>query len=90
LEISFAQKFGKIAIMKNTKNEPIKADMLIADLAEKYPKAATVLMTDYGFHCVGCLAATQETLAQGAAAHGMEEEDIERMIKALNRKLRAE
>ena len=46
-------------------------------------------MTDYGFHwLVSC--ATQETLAQGAAAHGMEEEDIERMIKALNRKLRAE
>jgi len=51
---------------------------------KKYPKAAELLMTKFGLHCVGCFAASFETLEQGACAHGMSKKEIEKMVEELN------
>lgn len=59
--------------------------MMIGELVEKFPKAAEKLMTKYNFHCVGCMAAGEETLEQGAAVHGMTKKKIEKMIEDLNK-----
>lgn len=65
----------------------ITKDILILDLAQQYPDLVEVLTGDYGFHCVGCLAASMETLEQGATVHGMNEEEIDKMVKDLNKRL---
>jgi hybrid cluster-associated redox disulfide protein len=62
----------------------ITKDILIGDLVENYPKLAKVLVEDYGFHCIGCMAAGMETLEQGAEVHGMEEKEIKKMVTDLN------
>jgi len=61
----------------------IKKDMLIADAVEKYPQVATVL-TGYGLHCIGCGAATFETIESGAKGHGMDDEMVDMMIRDAN------
>lgn len=61
----------------------ISKDMLILDLVESYPKLVNILVEKYGFHCVGCQMAASESLAEGARVHGMDEKDIEKMIKDL-------
>lgn len=65
----------------------ITKDILILDLVEQNPDLAQVLTEDYGFHCVGCMAASMETLEQGALVHGMNEDQIDKMVKELNKKL---
>lgn len=70
--------------MAKTTKQKIHKDMMIADLVEKFPDMAQVLVEDYGFHCIGCYASGMETLEQGAAVHGMTEEDVKVMIENLN------
>ncbi len=47
------------------------------------PRVAEVLLK-HGLHCIGCSVAYWETLEQGALAHGMGAEDIDRMLEELN------
>ena len=49
----------------------------------KYPEIVEELMR-IGMHCVGCAMASQETIAQGAKAHGL---NPDKLIKKLNNKL---
>jgi hybrid cluster-associated redox disulfide protein len=65
----------------------INKDILIGDLVEAYPKLAKVLVEDYGFHCIGCMAAGMETLEQGAEVHGMEEKEIKKLVEDLNNRV---
>ena len=58
---------------------------MIGDLVEKYPELGSVLMEEYGFHCIGCMAAGMETLEQGAEVHGMDQKEIKKMVDELNR-----
>ena len=62
----------------------ITGKMSIAELVEEYPELCEVLMEEYGFHCIGCAVSGMETLAEGAAVHGMGKEDIRVMIENLN------
>jgi len=62
----------------------ITKDVLIGELVEKYPKLAKVLVEDYGFHCIGCMAAGMETLEQGAEVHGMSGKEIKKLVEDLN------
>ena len=71
--------------MKN--KTKITKHMLILDILEKNPSLAEVLTEDYGFHCVGCMAASMESLEQGALVHGMDEDQIDKMVEELNKKL---
>ena len=64
--------------------DKINKKMLIAEVVEKYPEAAAILVEDYGFHCIGCYAAGMETLEEGAMVHGMDKKDIKIMIENLN------
>ncbi|MGI6606439.1 MAG: DUF1858 domain-containing protein [Peptococcia bacterium] len=58
----------------------ITSDMSITEIVQKYPQTAEVLMQQ-GMGCLGCAAARFETLSQGAAAHGI---DIDQLLKVLN------
>ena len=63
----------------------ITKDILIGDLVENYPKLGRVLMEEYGFHCIGCMAAGMETLEEGASVHGMSKKEIEKMVEDLKK-----
>ena len=49
----------------------------------QYPEAVK-LMFGVGLHCAGCFAAQFETVEQGAKAHGMTDEQVDRLIEKLN------
>lgn len=51
----------------------ITGDMVIYEVVANYPETMEVFF-DYGIHCVGCGMATQETIAQGIAGHGIDPE----------------
>lgn len=65
----------------------ITKEMLILDILEQHPDLASVLTDDYGFHCVGCMAASMESLEDGAMVHGMTEKEIDKMMVKLNQKI---
>jgi hybrid cluster-associated redox disulfide protein len=72
-------------MMKKTKQKTpnkINKKMSFAEILEKKPEAASILMGK-GMHCCGCPMAMQETLEQGACAHGLDADEI---VKELNSK----
>lgn len=69
-------------IMKKQKTG-ITKDIMIGDLVSNYPQLGQVLMEEYGFHCIGCMASGMETLEQGAQVHGMSQEEIQKMVEDL-------
>jgi len=73
---------GYNSFMKKQKIE-ITKDMMIGDLVDNYPELGQILMEEYGFHCIGCMAAGMETLEQGAQVHGMNQKEIKKMIDDL-------
>lgn len=62
----------------------ITKDITIGDLISKHPESAFILM-EAGLHCVGCHVAANETLEQGCLAHGLEEKQINEILKKINR-----
>ena len=65
----------------------ITKEMTIGDILGKWPEKSQKLaqeMTNFGLHCVGCGAATWETLEAGMLGHGMEVADIESLVTNLN------
>lgn len=54
----------------------------IGELVASHPIAAAVLL-DHGFHCVGCELAAHETIEEGAAAHGMDDAAIDRLVEKI-------
>lgn len=61
--------------------EKITKNMKIDEVLKKYPETAEVF-GKHGFHCIGCAAASFETLAQGAMAHGI---NVDKLIEDLNK-----
>lgn len=74
--------------MSETENaERISKEMTIEEIFSRFPSKSQKLaqeMTNKGLHCVGCGAATWETLEAGMLSHGFSEEDIEDMVDTLN------
>jgi len=71
----------------------IHKDMLISEILLKHQDHATELaeiMIDFGIHCVGCGAASFETLEQGVLGHGFSENDLSKLIKDMNKVLSGE
>ena len=69
-------------------SKKITNDTTIGDVLMQNPKHAALLseiMTGFGIHCVGCGAATYETLEQGVLGHGFSEEQLTKLVKDLNR-----
>lgn len=65
----------------------ITADMTIAEIFSKFPQHSQRLqqtITNAGLHCVGCNAATWETLEAGMLGHGYNQTDLEGLLKKLN------
>ena len=65
----------------------ITRDMTIDEVFKKFPSKAQKLaqeLTNAGLNCVGCSAATWETLEAGMYGHGMTDEHINNLINRLN------
>ena len=52
----------------------------IGELLEKYPDKADILL-EAGMHCLGCMAAHDETLAEACGVHGI---DVNELVEKLN------
>ncbi len=67
--------------------QQITKDMTIEDVFKRFPnkgqKLASV-MTRAGLHCVGCSAATWETIEAGMAGHGFSEAELTELLARLN------
>jgi len=59
----------------------ITKNMKIDEVLKKYPETAEVF-AKHGFHCIGCIAASFESIAQGAVVHGI---DVEKLVEDLNK-----
>jgi hybrid cluster-associated redox disulfide protein len=73
-----SQKAAKSKIKKL-----ITRDMTFAEVMQKYPKAAEIMMLK-GLHCIGCGMAAYETIAQGSVMHGI---NPDKLVEELNKKL---
>jgi len=65
----------------------ITKDMTIEDIFTEFPHKSQKLaaaMSAAGLHCVGCSAATWETIEMGMQGHGFNEEAIDGLLKQLN------
>lgn len=71
----------------NTSEKTINRHMTIEEILSHFPHKAQKLsqeITAAGLHCVGCSAATWETLEAGMLGHGMNNEQIDRLVGRLN------
>lgn len=61
--------------------------MTIDEILGKFPEKSQRIaqeLTNAGLHCVGCQAATWETLEVGMMGHGFGEDAVEALLKRLN------
>jgi hybrid cluster-associated redox disulfide protein len=63
--------------------EKITKDMQLGELVSRYPDVVQVMLK-HGLHCVGCQMAAWETIEQGAKGHGMDDKQLDRMLKEMN------
>lgn len=72
---------------QKTTKKTIHRHMTIDEILSLFPYKAQRLsqeITNAGLHCVGCHAATWETLEAGMMGHGMTNESIDRLVQRLN------
>lgn len=53
----------------------IAKKMKIEEVIKKYPETVEVF-EKFGIHCIGCIAASFESIEQGAKAHGINPEEL--------------
>jgi iron-sulfur cluster assembly accessory protein len=78
---------------QNQENTIIHRQMTIEQILSLFPYKAQKLaqeITRAGLHCVGCHAATWETLEAGMLGHGMNEDQINTLVERLNNLLQEE
>ncbi len=63
--------------------QKINENMTFGEVIEKYPQV-TPIFFKFGLHCIGCMVSAVESIADGAAAHGI---DAKELVKALNEEL---
>lgn len=76
-----------MTVQEEKKAPRIHRKMTIEEILSLFPHKAQRLsqeITAAGLHCVGCHAATWETLEAGMHGHGMADEQIERLVQRLN------
>lgn len=64
--------------------EKINKQMKIDEVLNKYPETEEIFVK-HGFHCIGCMAASFESIEQGAIAHGI---DVKKLIEDLNKTIK--
>lgn len=69
--------------MKKKEKPKIHGKMKLGDVVAKYPATMEVFFK-YGLHCVGCQGASFETIEEGAMVHGMDEKELNNLLKELN------
>lgn len=72
---------------QNQTGKKIHRQMTIEEILSLFPYKAQKLsqeITNAGLHCVGCHAATWETLEGGMLGHGMTQEQIDKLVNRLN------
>jgi len=79
-----APYYNRPADIPPVNNKPISAETVIADLIEAYGDQAERLMRRYGLYCTGCHHSTHDTLALGGRHHGINEEQINYLVRELN------
>jgi len=55
--------------------------MTFGEVLKKYPETVKTFF-EYGMHCFGCHLAVEETIEQGALAHGV---SVDQLIESLNK-----
>ncbi|MFA5517135.1 MAG: DUF1858 domain-containing protein [Desulfuromonadales bacterium] len=63
-------------------SDKVTKNMTFHQVLQMSPEVATVLR-NYRLGCVGCMGAANETLEQGATAHGLDVNDILRDLNAI-------
>jgi len=66
----------------------ITKKMTFQEVFEKFPKHANALATAFmesGMHCLGCAAASFETMEMGCKAHGFSDKQITNLVSKLNK-----
>jgi len=63
-------------------SEKVNKNMTFHQVLQMSPQVAKVL-GNFNLGCVGCMGAINETLEQGAIAHGLDVNDILRELNAL-------
>jgi iron-sulfur cluster assembly accessory protein len=72
---------------KTPEKKNIHRQMTIEQILSMFPTKAQRLsqeITNAGLHCVGCHAATWETLEVGMYGHGKKDDEINHLVKKLN------
>ncbi|MBR1750670.1 MAG: DUF1858 domain-containing protein [Ruminococcus sp.] len=62
----------------------ITKDTRIGELLEINADAAAPILLSIGMHCLGCPASQMETIAEAAAVHGI---DADELVSVLNEKI---
>lgn len=65
----------------------ISKETPINRIIEEHPEAVDVFMA-YGLHCIGCHFSEFDTVEDGARIHGMDDEDIELMMRDANKTIK--
>ena len=82
--LTWEKKMKRKRKVKKEKGK-ITKDMTFAEVVSKYPEVTRVFLR-YGLSCAGCPIAMQETIEQGAVAHGL---DVNKLIEELNEAVKA-
>jgi len=65
----------------------VHADRSISGILEDYGTVADRILRRYGLYCMGCQYSSQETVRDGARAHGLSEDKTQRLVEELNQVL---
>jgi hybrid cluster-associated redox disulfide protein len=55
--------------------------------AMKIDQMSGLIFLKYGLHCIGCRMAGDESIEDGAKAHGLSDKDTSEMVKEINEKI---
>lgn len=56
--------------------------------AMRISQVSGLIFLKYGLHCFGCAMASDETIEDGAKAHGLSDKEITQMISEINAKIK--
>jgi len=67
----------------------IERNTTLGEVVNNYPDAIPAML-EKGLHCVGCHVAAFETVEQGAKAHGMDDKEVDSLLKEMNAAIKKE
>jgi hybrid cluster-associated redox disulfide protein len=73
--------------MTKKANPKITGKTTISEMVSSHPKVSEILIK-YGLHCIGCHIAMEETIEEGAKAHGLSGKEISKMIVEINQSIK--